>query len=73
MSILKKYPANVWLEGGVFVADCPVLGIASQGITKDEAIDNLKEAIELYFEDEEMEEIVFDQFFTTQIEVEFAS
>ena len=74
MSLLKKFPANIWREGKVFVADCPVLGIASQGINKEEAIVNLKEAIELYFEDQPLEdEVTFDEFFTTQIEVEFAS
>lgn len=74
MSHLKKYPANVWLEGDVFVADCPVLGVASQGLTKEEAIANLKEAIELLVEDQSTEEtLTFEQFFTTQIEIEFAS
>jgi len=51
MTPLKKYPANVWREGEVFVANCPVLRIASQGITSEEALANLKESIELYFED----------------------
>ena len=55
MSLLKKFPVNIWREGEIFVADCPVLGIASQGITKEEAIANLKEAIELYFEDQPLE------------------
>ena len=55
MSLLRKFPANIWREGEVFVADCPMLGIASQGITKKEAIANLKEAIELYFEDQPLE------------------
>ena len=74
MSLSKKFPANVWREGEVFVADCPVLGIASQGITKEEAIANLKEAIELYAEDQPLEnELNFEEFFTTQVEVEFAS
>jgi predicted RNase H-like HicB family nuclease len=53
MSIIRKFPANVWREGEVFVADYPILRIASQGITVKEALNNLKEAIELYFEDEE--------------------
>lgn len=35
----------------MFVADCPPVRIASQGETEQEALDNLKEAIELYFED----------------------
>ena len=36
----------------VFVAHCINLGIASQGSTTEEAIKNIKEAIELYLEEE---------------------
>ena|SRR3989344_8459340 len=36
----------------VFVANCPSLGVASQGYTKDEAKKNLKEAVELYLEEQ---------------------
>ena len=42
---------QTWKEGLVYVADCPTLRIASQGSTEQEAIDNLKEAVDLYFED----------------------
>jgi len=35
----------------VFVAQCTNLGITSQGYTTDEAIKNIKEAIELYLEE----------------------
>ena len=46
-----RVPVLTWKEGAVYVADCPAVRIASQGDTEQEAIDNLKEAIELYFED----------------------
>lgn len=36
----------------VFVAHCPRLGIASQGYSTDEAIQNIKEAAELYLEEQ---------------------
>ena len=36
----------------VFVAHCPSLGIASQGKNVDEAMKNIKEAIELYLEEQ---------------------
>ncbi len=36
----------------VFVAHCPSLGIASQGKDMDEAMKNIKEAIELYLEEQ---------------------
>ena len=34
-----------------FVAECPEVGTVSQGLTIDEALDNLKEATELYQEE----------------------
>ena len=38
-------------EDGYFVAECPSLpGCISQGATRQEAISNIKEAIELYIE-----------------------
>ncbi len=46
-----RMPILTWKEGEVYVADCPAVRIASQGDTEQEAIENLKEAIELYFED----------------------
>ena len=38
-------------ENGVFVARCPDLGLASRGATEQEALENLQEALALYFED----------------------
>lgn len=38
-------------EDGVFVAECPALpGCISQGTTRAEALENIKEAIEAYLE-----------------------
>lgn len=37
------------------MANCPELDIASQGESIEEALFNLKEAIELYLEDEDVE------------------
>lgn len=39
-------------EGAFFVATCAEVDIASQGETMDEALNNLREALELYFEEE---------------------
>ena len=36
----------------IFVANCTSLGIASQGKTMDEAMENIKEAINLYLEEQ---------------------
>jgi predicted RNase H-like HicB family nuclease len=41
----------VWPEDGVYIAKCPENSVASQGLTEQEAIDNLREALELYYED----------------------
>jgi predicted RNase H-like HicB family nuclease len=43
-------------EDGYIVADCPILpGCISQGKTRDEALANIKEAIELCLESREEE------------------
>jgi len=41
------------MEGKWYVASCPELDIASQGRTVEKALENLREAIELYLEDED--------------------
>ena len=41
----------VWKEGKYYVAQCLNVDISSFGKTKKEALENLKEALELYFED----------------------
>ena len=43
-----KFAAVITREGKLFVSECPELGITSQGLSIDEAIENLKEAIHLY-------------------------
>lgn len=52
MSAKKTLPAVVWKEGILFVAKFVGLELASQGRTKEEAEKNLKEALNLYLEDE---------------------
>lgn len=41
----------VWKEGKHYVAQCLNVDVSSFGKTKKEALDNLDEALELYFED----------------------
>ena len=43
----------VWIEDGMYVAWCPDVDVASQGKSVENALNNLKEAIELYLEDED--------------------
>ncbi|RIK52077.1 hypothetical protein DCC61_00715 [Candidatus Microgenomates bacterium] len=46
------FHALVWQEDDLFVAKTIEIELASQGKTKKEALKNLEEAIELYFQDE---------------------
>ena len=41
-----------WKENNEFVAQCLNVDVASHGNTLDEAVKNLKEAVELFFQDE---------------------
>jgi len=42
----------VWKEGKFYVAQCLNVDVSSFGKTKKGALDNLNEALELYFEDQ---------------------
>jgi len=46
----RPFAATVWREGDWYVSQCLEVDVASQGQTEDEALTNLKEALELYFE-----------------------
>ncbi len=46
----RTFTASVWQEEEWFVAQCLQVDVASQGSTEKEALANLKEALELYFE-----------------------
>ena len=50
-----QFSSVITKEENLFVANCPELDIASQGETIEDALNNLKEAIELYLEDEDVE------------------
>lgn len=49
----------VWKEDKIFVAKFLELELASQGKTKKEAINNLKEALEIYLEGEDTNKLPF--------------
>lgn len=46
-----SFSAVVWQEDDLFIAQCLEVDVASQGHTEAEAVDNLREALELFFED----------------------
>ena len=70
--MLKQLTAIIERDGDGFVSLCPELDIASQGLTIEEARDNLREAIELFFETASPEEIktrTRDELYVTRLEV----
>ncbi|MEK7064462.1 MAG: type II toxin-antitoxin system HicB family antitoxin [Patescibacteria group bacterium] len=50
---LTKFDLNglIWKEGNLFVAKAVEVEVASQGKTREKAIENLEEALDLYLED----------------------
>ena len=67
-----KLTAVIEREGNGYVSLCPELDIASQGDSVEQARDNLREAIELFFEcasPEEIKERIHEEVFVTQVEV----
>jgi predicted RNase H-like HicB family nuclease len=52
MKVLE-YTGVVWKESDGYVSNCPELGVASCGDTFEQAVFNLKEAVDLYLENAE--------------------
>jgi predicted RNase H-like HicB family nuclease len=48
---IGTFTAVLHKEGKIYVANCPEVGTVSQGASVEEAIENLKEATELYLEE----------------------
>jgi predicted RNase H-like HicB family nuclease len=68
----QKLTAIIEKENDGYVSLCPELDIASQGDTIEQARDNLKEALELFFETaspEEVKQRLHTDIFVTQVEV----
>ena len=63
----RTFTASVTQEGKWYVAHALEVGVASQGETVEEALANLREAIELYFE--EPTATVAPQLHTIEVEV----
>jgi predicted RNase H-like HicB family nuclease len=45
----QKFTASIWQEDEWFVAQCVEVDVASQGTTEDEALESLRDALELHF------------------------
>jgi predicted RNase H-like HicB family nuclease len=52
---MKEINYVIWQEDKYYVAQCLNVDVSSFGETLDEAIHNIKEAVELYFEGENIE------------------
>ncbi|MFO0905290.1 MAG: type II toxin-antitoxin system HicB family antitoxin [Pirellulales bacterium] len=68
----RRQTALIHQEDDAYVALCPELDIASQGLSIEEARDNLKEAVELFLEcasDEEIRLRLENDVLVTHIEV----
>jgi predicted RNase H-like HicB family nuclease len=46
----RTFTASISQEGEMFIAQCLEIDVASQGKSEDDAIANLREALELYFD-----------------------
>jgi predicted RNase H-like HicB family nuclease len=68
----KQLTAMISREGDGFVSLCPELDIASQGATIEGARENLKEALELFYETaspEELKSRLHNEMYVTRVEV----
>lgn len=68
----RQLTAIIEKEGSGYVALCPELDIASQGETIAKARSNLQEAVVLFFETADPEEVkkrLHDEIFVTRLEV----
>ena len=52
---MKEFDFAVWKEDKYHVALCLNIEVSSFGTSEDEAINNLKEAVELYFDEDHKE------------------
>ena len=68
----RTFTAVLEWEGDAYVALCPELDVVSQATTVEEALANLREAVELFLETaspEEIEERLHSEVFVTRFEV----
>lgn len=66
----KQFEGIVWQEGEHFVAQCLNVDVSTFGETREEALSNLKEALELYLEDADtnnIAEIKHPELFNTEV------
>jgi predicted RNase H-like HicB family nuclease len=70
--MVRQLTAIIEREEDGYVALCPDLDIASQGATIEQARDNLREALEMFFETAspgEIQQRLHQEIYVTQLEV----
>ena len=70
----KQLTAIIHKEENSYVALCPELDIASQGATIEESKNNLKEAVELFFEcasEKEINQRYYGETYISSMEIAF--
>ncbi len=70
--MMKQLTAIIEREDDGYVSLCPELDIASQGNTIKEARENLREALELFFETaspEEIQQRLHEEVYITRLEI----
>jgi predicted RNase H-like HicB family nuclease len=45
----QSFSASIWQEGQWYIAQCMQVDVASQGTTEEEALENLRDALQLHF------------------------
>jgi predicted RNase H-like HicB family nuclease len=74
-AFIMKVPLKniVWKEGDFYVSKCLNVEVASFGNTKEEALKNLQEALDLYFEDRSLDDaLTIEQVEIVSTEMEHA-
>ena len=72
MKVTRNLTAFIRREGDGYVALCPEVDVASQGVTVEQARTNLIEALELFFETAHPSEVarrMTTEFFISPVEV----
>ena len=57
MNLSRNIHAVIFHSDGYYVANCLEVAVVTQGRTLDETLDNLREAVNLHLEDEDLAEI----------------
>jgi predicted RNase H-like HicB family nuclease len=62
--VILQLPVSVHEKGEIYVAECPVFHLSSQGQTFKEALKNIKKDLEIFLDDEktqkEYQEVIKD-------------